>query len=100
MEALFSQSANNFSLRDKQIIEIDAETSINQAFATLITHKLHAAPVYDKEQQGYLGFFDINDVLNIAYDIDLVKQTMTRDEEKDKLKTSDLKMLDVFNKVR
>ena len=78
------------------MIEIDSEMSISDAFGVLITHNVLCAPVWDAQQGGYLGFFDVDDALNIAYDIDLLGGQSA--EAVPRLKTSAVKVLDVFVK--
>lgn len=61
-----------------------------------MTHNLLCVPVFDSQQDGYLGFFDINDALTIARDVDLVK---TATGEGSQMRTTLLKVVDVFNKA-
>jgi CBS-domain-containing membrane protein len=86
----------DFPLRDRQVIEIDCESTISDAFGVLLTHNILCAPVWDATQQGYLGFFDVDDALNIAYDIDLLGGKTK--EAPARLRTTAVKVLDVFVK--
>ena len=70
------------------------------AFATLLTHNLICAPVWDSQQNGYLGFFDINDALSISYDIDLISHA-TGDAlaAKESMRTTAVQVFEIFNKA-
>jgi CBS-domain-containing membrane protein len=95
----YNGEAINFPVRDRQIIEVDADAEISVAFTVLVTHQLLCAPVWDAQQQGYLGFFDVEDALNIVSDIDLVANAGGETETSARLRTTAVKVVDVFNPV-
>ncbi|KAI9017332.1 hypothetical protein BC832DRAFT_544253 [Gaertneriomyces semiglobifer] len=47
---------------NQQLIVIPGEASIDTACETLITHGISSAPVWDKEQNSFVGMFDYRDV--------------------------------------
>lgn len=74
--------------------------SPQDAFGTLLTHNLLCAPVWDAQQGGYLGFFDVNDALSISYDIDLISQaTGDSDQAKQSMRTTAVQVFEVFNRA-
>lgn len=98
-EVFDRKAARDFPVRDRQVVEIDADAHISDAFSVLLTHNLLCAPVWDREQSGYLGFFDVNDALSISYDIDLVRQsTGSSAEARQHMATSAVQVFEVFNK--
>jgi len=48
------------------VIEINSKTKVNQAFRILIQNNLLSAPVYDEQEKKYLGFFDVQDAIGFA----------------------------------
>ena len=96
-DGLFSRSkALHFPCRDRQVVEIDADAELNTAFTVLVTHNLICAPVWDATQGGYIGWFDVDDALNIVADIDLISSATASDEAA-RLRTTAVKVVDVFN---
>ena len=80
-DGLFSRSkALHFPCRDRQVVEIDADAELNTAFTVLVTHNLICAPVWDATQGGYIGWFDVDDALNIVADIDLISSATASDD--------------------
>jgi predicted transcriptional regulator len=89
----------DFPVRDRQIVEIDADAQISEAFNSLLTHNVQCCPVWDTQQEGYLGFFDVTDALSISYDIDLISKAQdSSKEEKLNMKTSAVQVFQIFNK--
>eukprot|EP00730_Choanoeca_flexa_P016289 TRINITY_DN7665_c0_g1_i1.p1 TRINITY_DN7665_c0_g1~~TRINITY_DN7665_c0_g1_i1.p1 ORF type:complete len:199 (+),score=47.26 TRINITY_DN7665_c0_g1_i1:64-660(+) len=61
------------------VITIDTETLIKDAFDTLTSNKIHSAPVFNKQTNKYDGFFDVADM--VVYVIEALRATSGPDVE-------------------
>ena len=55
-----------------QVVTIDSSTPVDKAFKILVDNHISAAPVFDKANNKYVGFFDIADMLD--YIVELVQK--------------------------
>lgn len=75
-------TAGDFPFAGK-IVEIPSTATIEQGLATLTSHGLLSAPVWDPKAKKYLGFFDISDVLALVYGVDLLRHLFPVQQLKD-----------------
>jgi CBS domain-containing protein len=52
-------------LDPQNVVELQEDENLREAFETLISHHIHSAPVYSKEQGKYVGLVDLKDF--VAY---------------------------------
>lgn len=52
-------------IHDQHLVEIDASSSMKDAFEKLTSHKITAAPVFDSKEGQYIGIVDMKDY--VAY---------------------------------
>src|SRR5689334_7834606 len=52
-------------IHDQNLIQIDASSSLKEAFESLTANKITAAPVFDSKENQYVGIVDMKDY--VAY---------------------------------
>ncbi|KAI8054292.1 hypothetical protein BDF22DRAFT_654480 [Syncephalis plumigaleata] len=50
-------------ITQQEMIQIDANASMETACETLVTHCISSAPIYDEKEKHYIGMFDYSDLL-------------------------------------
>ncbi|KAJ1662459.1 cell separation during budding [Coemansia sp. RSA 1813] len=49
-------------VESQNVVQIDSETTIDDACDTLIKHNVQSVPLYDSSSQSYVGMFDLHDL--------------------------------------
>ena len=67
MGFMLQQLLNNTTcgqiLKKSQPITLDADTPVHDACATLASHKISSAPVFDAQQNKFVGVVDYRDIV-------------------------------------
>ncbi|KAJ2862583.1 cell separation during budding, partial [Coemansia erecta] len=49
-------------VENQHVVQIDSETTIDDACDTLIKHNVQSVPLYDSASRSYVGMFDLHDL--------------------------------------
>lgn len=66
LKAKFGVSCGQFETKKSAVIEVDSESSVNDAFKVLVANNLLSVPCFNKASKKYVGFFDILDAVSYA----------------------------------
>ena len=59
LKAKFSIPCGQFETKKSEVIEVDSESTVNDAFKVLVANNLLSVPCYNKSTKKYLGFLFI-----------------------------------------
>ncbi|KAJ2081349.1 cell separation during budding [Coemansia sp. RSA 988] len=49
-------------VEDQKVVQVDSESTIEEACDALIEHKIQSVPLYDSRSHSYVGMFDLHDL--------------------------------------
>lgn len=61
-----SDPVGSFPFPKGKVIELSSALSANVAFRTVMSHNITSAPVWDSSLNEYVGFFDVQDAIDLA----------------------------------